>query len=67
MRSDDLAYLRDLAHGLADLAEKNDLGLIAHLYRMAEMETNQLAGTAGTAGAARRGASDRFSSSPPAA
>ncbi len=39
MRSEALLYLRDLAHGLADLAEKRDLGMIARLYRMAEMET----------------------------
>ncbi len=44
MRSEALIYLRDLAHGLADLAEKNDFGMIARLYRMAEMETEQLRG-----------------------
>jgi hypothetical protein len=37
-----LVYIRDIAHGLADLAEKNDLDFIARLYRMAEMETQQL-------------------------
>jgi hypothetical protein len=37
-------YIRDIAHGLADLAEKNDLDFIARLYRMAEMETQQLGG-----------------------
>ncbi len=45
MRSDNtLVYIRDLAHGLAELAAKNDFDFIARLYRMAEMETQQLGG-----------------------
>ncbi len=31
MRSETLVYLRALAHGLADLAAKNDLDFIARL------------------------------------
>ncbi len=55
MRSETLVYIRDLAHGLADLAEKNDLGLIARLYRMAEIETKQLDAVSGVSRQAAAG------------
>jgi hypothetical protein len=44
MRSETLAYIRVLTHELADLADNNDLGVLAFIYRMAEIEADQLEG-----------------------